>query len=512
MNEKLTREQKADRLRNAGFTFEKGNSNKSNKSDESDKNLYERPYIFFDADGKAKFNHPIFIDYFEKNINYFIIKNNPYEKANFFLYDNGVYKLCDNDYLKSYVKKMLPLEFRKPRIINPLVEDLFYMDDFKNYDDCNPENYINFKNGLYNLDTRKLEQHNPDILTTRQINSKYDPDADYSKYINGAFDKFINHFVGGDQSQIQLILEFIGVAISNIPVYRYKKALFTVGEGDTGKSQLPKLIQNLIGKRNYYSCKLNKLETSRFSSANLYNKRLAADPDMTFMHVKELELFKVLTGGDEIDAEFKGQNGFNFIFDGLLWFCTNKLPQFGGDKGDHVYKRFCIIRAVGKTYPKGDKPIDGAVEADPKILARMIRENPYIIHRALTALKVLVENQRFSESHKQMEALDEYKKTNSSVMQFVDDCIIERPTKKDNGDYKIEDDVTRARIYNVYIKWCIENQEYKEKKGDLFDYIEKQGGETFKHSDGIYYFKKYTISPEIKKKFNVFDTTRNSQE
>jgi len=500
-----TREQIADRLRNTTFTFEQ--INKSDKTDKSD-NLYEQPYIFFDADGKSKFNHPVFVDYFEKNIKYFIIKNRAYEKANFFLFNNGVYKLCDNDYLKSFIKKMLPLEFRKPRIINPLVEDLYYTDDFKSYEDCNPENYINFKNGLYNLETGELEPHTSDILTTRQINSNYEPKADYSKYEGKKFNTFINHFVGGDKSQIQLLLEFIGLIISNIPAYKYKKALFTVGEGDTGKSQLPKVIQGLIGTDNYYSCKLNKLETSRFSSANLYNKRLATDPDMSFMHVKELELFKVLTGGDPIDAEFKGQNGFNFIFDGVLWFCTNKLPQFGGDKGDHVYKRFCIVRAIGKTYEKGMLPIDGAVEADPNLLSKILKEKPYIIHRALAALKILVENQHFSETDKQKEALEEYKKINSSIMQFFEECIIERPTKDDKGDYKIEDTTTRADIYNVYSKWCVENSEYKERKTDLFDYIEKQDGNVIK-LHGIYYFKKYTLSLEVKKRFHFKDGTEN---
>jgi len=499
------RERLADNLRCAGFTLKQTNSQPQTNDN---KNLYERPYIFFDATGSAKFSDTKFIDYFENNIEYFIVKNNPYEKANFFIYDEGVYKLCDNEYLKSCIKKMLPQEFRKPRVINPLFEMLFYTDEFKSFDDCNPENYINFKNGLYNLDTGKLDPHTPEILTTRQINSTYDPNADYSKFKNQYFDAFITHFAGGDRAQIHLLLEFIGVAISNIPAYRYKKALFTVGEGDTGKSQLPKLLQNLIGKRNSYSCTLSKLETSRFSSANLYNKRLAFDPDMSFIHVKELSLFKVLTGGDEIDAEFKGQNGFNFIFDGLLWFCTNKLPQFGGDKGDHVYKRFCIIRATGKTYPKGEMSVAGAVEADPTILSKMLKEKPYIIHRALAALKILVENQRFSETEKQREALETYKKANSSVMQFFDECIVERPTKDDIGGYKIEDTCTRADVYNTYIKWCVENSEYKERKTDLFDYIEKQGSDVVKLR-GIYYFKKHTLSLETKKKYRVNDTTEN---
>jgi len=106
------------------------------------------------------------------------------------------------------------------------------------------------------------------------------------------------------------------------------------------------------------------------------------------------------------------------------------------------------------------------------------------------------------------EALNTYKKTNSSVMQFFDECIVERPNKNENGEYKIEDTCTKARIYNVYIKWCVENSEYKERKTDLFEYIKKQGGNvsTIK---GYEYFKEYTLSLEVKKQFKVLDGAEN---
>jgi NAD kinase len=138
----------------------------------------------------------------------------------------------------------------------------------------------------------------------------------------------------------------------------------------------------------------------------------------------------------------------------------------------------------------------------------MLKEKPYIIHRALGALNGLVENQRFSETKKQTTALNTYKKANSSVMQFFDECIIERPNKNDNGDYKIEDTCTRAKIYKAYLAWSAENMEYKERKSDLFDYIEKLGGDVVV-LDGYRYFKKYTLSLETKRKFKIFDSTEN---
>ena len=65
----------------------------------------------------------------------------------------------------------------------------------------------------------------------------------------------------------------------------------------------------------------------------LYNKRLIGSSDMSFMSIKELKVFKKITGGDSLFMEFKGKNGFNYVYNGLSWFCMNKLPKFSGDKG-----------------------------------------------------------------------------------------------------------------------------------------------------------------------------------
>ena len=49
---------------------------------------------------------------------------------------------------------------------------------------------------------------------------------------------------------------------------------------------------------------------------------------MSYKSVPELETFKKLTGGDTIYGEYKGENGIDFIFNGVLWFCCNELPKF----------------------------------------------------------------------------------------------------------------------------------------------------------------------------------------
>ena len=130
----------------------------------------------------------------------------------------------------------------------------------------------------------------------------------------------------GDAAIRQLLLEFMGACISNVKGWRMKKALFLVGEGDTGKSQLKSLVERLLGTGNYIGIDLTEIE-ARFGTGALYGTRLAGSSDMSFLTVAELKTFKKITGGDSLFAEFKGQQGFEFTYGGLLWFCMNRLPK-----------------------------------------------------------------------------------------------------------------------------------------------------------------------------------------
>ena len=140
----------------------------------------------------------------------------------------------------------------------------------------------------------------------------------------------------------QLLMEVIGVCISNVKGWRMKKALFLVGQGDTGKSQLKSLVERLLGRGNFIGIDLKEIE-SRFGTGAVYGTRLAGSSDMSFLSVDELKTFKKMTGGDSLFAEFKGQQAFEFTFNGLLWFCMNRLPKFGGDDGKWVYDRIMVV-------------------------------------------------------------------------------------------------------------------------------------------------------------------------
>lgn len=239
-------------------------------------------------------------------------------------------------YIADYDEELVKMS-KVNEVLLHITTDLTYVSqDSLNAD----EDIINFQNGILKITATDTEliPHSADILSTIQLPCEWsDKDID-----TPVFDSYMDTITNGDEMVKQLLMEFIGVCISNVKGWRMKKALFLVGQGDTGKSQLKSLVECLLGRGNFIGIDLKEIE-SRFGTGAVYGTRLAGSSDMSFLSVDELKTFKKMTGGDSLFAEFKGQQAFEFTFNGLLWFCMNRLPKFGGDDGKWVYDRIMVV-------------------------------------------------------------------------------------------------------------------------------------------------------------------------
>lgn len=212
-----------------------------------------------------------------------------------------------------------------------------------------------------------------------------------------------------DKKTMELLLEYMGVCISNVDGSDIKKALFLVGKGNTGKSRLRLLAEKLIGSEHCTSCDISELE-ERFGMSMLYGKRIAGAPDMSAMNVRELKRFKSITGGDHLNMEFKGKDHFQAKYVGFFWFGANEMPKFGGDKGEWTYDRMIIVSCNNVVPPE---------KQDKKLLDKMYAERESIIVLLVNALKKFIERERkFDIPESCKLSADEYKVANSSVLMF----------------------------------------------------------------------------------------------
>ena len=178
-------------------------------------------------------------------------------------------------------------------------------------------------------------------------------------------------------------------------------------------------------------------------------------------------------------------------FRGLLWFCGNRMPEFGGDRGSWVYERICIMKALGKVYDPCDPPEDttGMIPRDSQLLDKLWEEREYIVSRAIEALYEYIDNDyKFSTTSLNRSYLEEYKAQNDSVTAFIKTCCT---TENDKGES------SKCKVYAVYQEWCKENKRKdRVSKMEFRKMLERIGMGTVKIVNGTHYFADFTLNDE----------------
>lgn len=466
---------------------------------------------------KAYIDCTLLAQYLRDNYSFRLVRNPLSDDTDIYLYDNdsGIYRRLSTDMLQGWIKqpieaydKTLVKSYDLREVMTLLKTDIHscMCEDFNTNEDI-----IIFENGVLNIRTGEMLPHNPKYLSTIRIPCSYTPVGEKPPTIFEAwesakksapvFTQYLIDLCGGDKGVIRLILEFMGVALSNVFGHRYKSSLFLVGKGDTGKSQLFLLIQRLLGEQNCAKSSLEQLE-SRFGKVSLFGKRFVNDPDISFATIKELATFKQATGGDRQQVEKKGKDPFDFVFKGIMAFGCNRLPQFGGDRGEWVYNRIIPVECRN-VIPKHRQ--------NKHIVDDMYSEREEIIRLLVPFLMQTVSNNYSFDIPECCAALKEqYKEDNDPVRQFFAECCQFR-----SGKFKVirDSDYSRRDIYSTYKYWYRENvKEYsscvseRKFRDSIVDILAEGGIEekdaVFGYNGGRYYA--ITLNYEGKMYYNEF--------
>ena len=454
----------------------------------------DHPYfILFDDEGNPFIKASLLAKWTREHLHYLLVRDNGKQGVLIYVYQDGVYKLYAPDMLKGIIKGYIADYDEEMVRMNPVNEAFNQIITDTNYigqGELNAdEGIINFRNGLLSLKSGrpKLLPHSPEVYSTIQIPCEW-KDAPTPTPV---FDKYLRTLVNADPAVAQLLMEFIGVCISNVKGWRMKKSLFLVGAGDTGKSQLKSLVERMLGSDNFIGIDLKEIE-ARFGTGAIYGTRLAGSSDMSFMSVDELKTFKKVTGGDSLFAEFKGQQGFQYTYGGLLWFCMNRLPKFGGDDGQWVYNRIMVVNCPN-VIPRHKQ--------DKQLLDKMFAERNGIVYKAVMALQTVIANgYRFSEPECVETARQDYRNTNSSVISFAEECLCPWPQGKINNH------CTTGRIFKVYAAWCKDNNNgyaktAKEFREDLAEFYGTTVADMTTRRNGNTYYKNLSLTLEAKQQY-----------
>lgn len=450
-------------------------------------------FIVFSKKGVPSVSPALLAKSVRENVTYILVRDSAKHGLLKYVYENGCYRLYSNDMMMGVIKRIIA-EYDESLIkIGQVSETLQHINTDLEYVTQDmldaDESIINFENTLIRVTADSIEilPHSPDVLSTVQIPCRWTGIEKPTPY----YDQYLATLTNNDKASEKFLLEILGVILSSIKCYRMKKALFHVGPGDTGKSIQKALAERLIGKGNFIGIDLKEIE-ARFGTGVIFGTRLAGSSDMSYLSIDELKVFKRLTGGDSVFAEFKGQQGFEYTYNGFLWFCMNQLPRFGGDNGEWVYDRIMILESKN-VIPK-DKQ-------DKELLDKLYEECEGIIYKAVKALQQVIRNgYRFTEPDCVIKAREAYMKENNTILGFMSECMTGRGAGTPN------DGCTTGRIYDAYRAWCRSNNNgYAKTAREFREAIAAQTGKDkakiIVHTNHGNYYRDYTLTDDAKQEY-----------
>ncbi len=176
---------------------------------------------------------------------------------------------------------------------------------------------IPFENGILDPATMTLSAVTPANAATWCLPYRYEPAAQCP-----TIQQWLLEAVDGDEETLQFLRAWLAAVLVGRP--DLQKFLHLLGAGGTGKGTFIRLATKLVGERNRTITDLRNLETNRFETAGLYQKRLVAITD-SGNYRGSIDVFKALTGQDPIRLERKHQQqSGTFTFGGMVILASNE--------------------------------------------------------------------------------------------------------------------------------------------------------------------------------------------
>jgi putative DNA primase/helicase len=345
----------------------------------------------------------------------------------FYQYKDGCYRPLNEISITKNIKDIIGEGAGKNQ-----AEEIIYWLRSETYieeDNLNNSKYINLKNGLFDLETKELHPHTPDIYSTIQLNVNYDKDAWCNKWL-----KALQEIFKGDEFKMETLQEFFGLCLTRET--KHNKALMCIGEGNNGKSVVLKTLEALLGRDNFANIPLERFSSS-FYIANLLGKLANISIETHAKSEVYDSTFKAITSGDSIPAEKKFKTPFSFRPFCKLVFAMNNLPRVD-DKTNAFFNRLLIIRFDREFTEE---------EQNKALSQELLKELDGIFLWALEGLRNLSERGYFRRNEEMEGVIKEYRRENNNVLVFVDEeCQLEATSG-------IEKDV----LYAGYKNFCLDN-------------------------------------------------------
>ncbi|WP_263701482.1 phage/plasmid primase, P4 family [Bacillus thuringiensis] len=314
---------------------------------------------------------------------------------------------------------------------------------------------FNVENGIVDLKTGKLQQHDRELGLTKITNVSFDENAKCPTWL-----AFLDQIFLGDKDLVEYMQRLIGYSLTGD--ISEQIMMFLVGGGSNGKSTFINTIKDLIGEYGKQA-KSDTFIKKKDTGANNDIARLVGARFVSAIESEEGEklsesFVKQITGGEPVLARFLRQEYFEFVPEFKVFFTTNHKPVIGGlDEG--IWRRVKLI-PFNLNLPSHKR--------DKRLPEKLSLEMPGILNWAIEGCMKWQQG-RLKEPKVVAEATGKYKDDMDILAPFLDEvCYVD---DRENESITIE----AKELYNVYERWCFNSGERALGNRSFYRMLETKG-------------------------------------
>ena len=250
-----------------------------------------------------------------------------------------------------------------------------------------PERWIQFKEKAFSLRSGKIYPVQPNYFFCNPIPWEIGKSSE-----TPTMDRLFKEWVG--EEYVQTLYEVL--AYCCFTKYPIQVLICLYGIGRNGKGCYLRLLAKFIGIENMCATDLDLIagkNRSRFETSKMFKKLVCQMGETNFGILESSNTIKQLTGGDLMNYELKGKNGFTGYNYAKLIIASNSLPSTQ-DTSDGFYRRWTIID-FPNIFSEGKDIIENIPDQEYRNLAKKATEMlPGILDRGYLAKQGTIEDRK----------------------------------------------------------------------------------------------------------------------
>ncbi|BAT55135.1 primase P4 [Nostoc sp. NIES-3756] len=297
------------------------------------------------------------------------------------------------------------------------------------------KNLLPFQNCILDITTGNILNHSPKYKFTWCLSRNFET------FNNGfiTIDKWFDEATNNNGSIKEILLCYLAAILKGRA--DLQQFLHLIGSGGTGKSTFIGLAQSLIGSNNVCTATLRDFCGNKFGAANAYGKRLVVFPDQD-KYNGDLQKFKSLTGQDEILAEEKFKQPFQFKFDGMVIMASN-LPVFNCNNSSWLTRRQILIPFNNPVDKSKRRDLEKEFQPELNALTQYLLNIPN--DQVTQILRNAVDNPELAQHNLEQQI------ASNSIAAWINECIIRDVNSNTQiGSNKADSNT----LFGNYSIWC----------------------------------------------------------